>query len=252
MSTKARKQQGSSNREHQNSAAQRSNATRVVIAALAVIMALSLLLPSLSAIVSALSSTSSSTTTEVDTSSDETTDDASDEEEEITVATIDALYEDEAAELEASLEDDPTNLVTLLSLGDLYTTWAAEAADYASSDEDAAHIVALYSMSVSYYDQYLALNDSNSVTVSRASALFECGETQDAIDALLERMQGEGASYPPLYLALGMFYEELGETDLAISYYEQAEELDSDDTYGSQTLAQERLAALGVSSDSDE
>lgn len=246
MSKKSKQQQKASTDTFQNSTAQRSKAIRIVILILAVVMALSMLLPSLSSIVSVLFDSSSSTTTT--TTSDDSSDD---EEEETSVATIDALYEDEEAELLASLEEDSTNLAVLLNLGNLYLEWAQTASDYAESDEDTEHIYELYTSAVTYYDQYLSLYDSNFVVVQRALALFERGDTQTAIDALLAHMEDAGASYPPLYVTLGNFYEELGETDLAISYYEQAVELDPDDEYGSLTEAEERLEEL-TESDEDE
>ena len=244
---KSKKQQKAATDAPQNSAEQRSRAIRIIVIVLAVVTALSILLPSLSAIVSVFSDSSSTDTT---LTSDDSSDD-DEEEEETTVATIDAQYEDDEAELLASLEEDPTNLAVLLNLGELYVEWAQTASDYAESDEDTEHIYELYTSAITYYDQYLELYDSDYVVVQRAVALFERGDTQTAVDALLAHMEDAGASYPPLYVTLGNFYEELGETDLAISYYEQAVELDPDDAYGSLTEAEERLEEL-TESDEDE
>lgn len=220
------------------SAASRGIGTKVMICVLAALMAASLLVPSLASIFSSSSSG--------DASSDAA---ATADAEQGTVAAVDATYEDAVAELEADLEESPDDLATLLNLGDACSAWAYNASEAATTDEELAHASEIYGRAAGYYERYLALNDSDAVVVSHATALFGQGDAEGAIAELEQRAQGEGADYPPLFVTLGLLYETVGDAGRAEEAYERAAELDPDDEYGARTTAEERISALsGVAS----
>ena len=222
-----------SRRGEAGSAASRGIGTKVMICVLAALMAASLLVPSLASIFSSSSSG--------DASSDAA---ATADAEQGTVAAVDATYEDAVAELEADLEESPDDLATLLNLGDACSAWAYNASEVATTDEELAHASELYGRAAGYYERYLALNDSDAVVVSHATALFGQGDAEGAIAELEQRAQGEGADYPPLFVTLGLLYETVGDAGRAEEAYERAAELDPDDEYGARTTAEERISAL--------
>lgn len=171
------------------------------------------------------------------------------QEETTTVASIDEQYEGFVADLEAKLAENAEDRATLLSLGKYCTTWASSVRDVATTDEETSHANELFDRAVGYYDQYLELEDSNAVHVSRALCLYEKGDV-DAARTALEEFTATVADYGPAWMNLGKIYEEQGDTEAALAAYEKAVDADADDAYGAKSYAEERISAL--ESDTDE
>ncbi len=178
---------------------------KVGIGAFAVLMALSMMLPSLASIVSGAQQASSSaqteTTTEADTTDETTTDETATDETAETeesegetvdtatgVAQIDAAYETQVSSLETKLESDNKNLAALLNLGKLYMQWGAGASYYASTDEENAHVAELFEKAIGYYDRYLEINEDN----SRAGLRPGVGEPRHDLRVQLQYRGREG------------------------------------------------------------
>ena len=75
--------------------------------------------------------------------------------------------------------------------------------------------------------------------------LYE-GDTSGATSAL-EQLTADSPDYGPAWANLGLAYEVSGDTAKAKEAYQKAEEADPDDTYGSYSFAQQRLAQINES-----
>ena len=231
---------------------------RIAIAVIAVVMALSMMLPSLSSI---FSGSSSSTTTDqsssADASTSESTSSSSSDSSSSssststtnTVDTIDSEYETLVSSLESKLANDPNNLATLLNLGRDYMQWGYQVVYSGTTDADTTHGNDLLDKAISYFDQYLALNDSNSVKVDSALCLLYKGDTSGAISAL-QQITTDSPDYGPAWANLGLAYEISGDSTSALSAYQQAETTDADDEYGAKSYAEKRIAAINSSTTS--
>ena len=231
---------------------------RIAIAVIAVVMALSMMLPSLSSI---FSGSSSSTTTDQSSSADASTSESTSSSSSdssssssststtSTVDTIDSEYKTLVASLESKLANDPNNLATLLNLGRDYMQWGYQVVYSGTTDADTTHGNDLLDKAISYFDQYLALNDSNSVKVDSALCLLYKGDTSGAISAL-QQITTDSPDYGPAWANLGLAYEISGDSTSALSAYQQAETTDADDEYGAKSYAEKRIAAINSSTTS--
>ena len=238
---------------------------KAVIVLFAVLMALSLMLPSLAAVFSSLagdsssdsgqasseqSSDSSSSDSSSDSDSASSSDDQSSSDSSSTnsnVAQADEKYGALVDELKGRYDSDPQNLATLLNLGKDYMTWGVYARYYGSTDADTSHANELLSNAVKYYDEYLALHDSNAVRVDRALCAFYSADQDSALQQL-ENLPSQAPDYGPAWANLGMLYEAKGDSDSARSAYAKAQETDPDDEYGAKSYATQRLNSLDSAS----
>lgn len=226
---------------------------RIAIGAVAVVMVLFMMLPSLSAIFSGSSSSSGATTDQgsaADTSSSASTStsasdssDSSSSSTTSTIGTIDTKYSTLVSTLEAKLANDPENLATLLNLGRDYMQWGVQVVYNGTTDADTSHGNDLLNRAVSYFNQYLALNDSSSVKVDCALCQLYGGDTSGAL-AALQKITTDTPDYGPAWANLGLAYEISGNTDSAVSAYEKAEATDADNEYGAKSYATQRIAAI--------
>lgn len=162
------------------------------------------------------------------------------------VELVDSNYKAVVDPLEAKLKDNDKDLATLLSLGEDYTSWAAQVAMYGASDDSAkAHSDELYKKALDYYDRYLAINDSEIVKASRAMCQYSSGDKDGAIGAL-EKLTQDKPEFAVAWLDLGMIYEQESNTDKAKEAYTKAAEVDPNDEYAAKTRADQRLAALAA------
>jgi len=153
------------------------------------------------------------------------------------------------ASLESKLANDPNNLATLLNLGRDYMQWGYQVVYNGTTDADTTHGNDLLDKAISYFDQYLALNDSNSVKVDSALCLLYKGDTSGAISAL-QQITTDSPDYGPAWANLGLAYEISGDSTSALSAYQQAETTDADDEYGAKSYAEKRIAAINSSTTS--
>ena len=226
--------------------------TAVAVGIFAVIMALSMTLPSLSYIFGNNDQTAAEEESAEQTSEEtsEETEDTSDEQEDTAEATdmdkVDSNYHASIDPLEAKLKESPDDLATLLNLGNGYMSWAGSASAYASDDEGRAHVEELYTKAIEYFDKYLELNDSNAVKINRAMCQLYSGDVDGGTKAL-KKLSKDSPDYGPVWQYLGIVYEYYqGDTDAAKKAYKKAVEADADDEYGSKSYANQRLAAIAA------
>ena len=218
---------------------------KVALTVFAVLMALSMMLPSIAAIVGTSSSQDSSSQSQsadsgssADSSDSDSSSDSSDGTTDA-VAQADEKYQPLVDALEAKLSSDPQNLATLLNLGKDYMAWGVTVR-YSGST---SHANELLEKAISYYDQYLALKDSGAVRVDRALCQYYEEETSEATQAL-EQLTQDMPDYGPAWANLGMLYESAGNSDQAREAYQKAQEADADDEYGAKTYATQRISAM--------
>ena len=224
--------------------------TGIAVGIFAVIMALSMMLPSLTYIFGNNAAEPQEEVTQAADAEEASPDDAATDEDVPTgIAAVDANYATVVDPLEAKLKDNPQDLATLLNLGNDYMSWASTAGAYATDDEGVAHVNDLFGKAIGYFDQYLQLNDSPAVKVNRALCVYYSGSTDQAI-ADLEALTTEESGYGPAWANLGMLYENEGSTDEARAAYQKAVEADPDDEYGAKSYANRRLASMSASSSS--
>ena len=241
MASKAKKdnrETASSEDEHTErvvNPASRRPLVLVAVILVSIIMVGSILLPSLSAIVSGMQASSSSADSSSDGSEAATTSSYMDE--------LDSRYSSTVSSLESKLADNPDDAATLINLANNYLTWGDMARNYASTDDDQAHVTDLLQKAEGYYDQYLASNDANAAHVNRALCQYYLGDTDGAI-AALEQFCSVTADYAPAWANLGMIYEDAGETDKATDAYNKALEVDPDDTCGMKSFVTSKLQSI--------
>ena len=230
-----------------------STPAKVVIIIFAVLMVVSLMMPTLSTAFSAnqQAEQSGSQDSEADSSSDSSTDSSDSSSTDASAATgaaaVDAKYQDAGSELESKLASDNTNRATLLSLGRNYMRWGASVISVSSSDSDTSHGNELLEKAVGYYEQYLDLKDSDAVRVDIALCKLYEGDTSEA-KSQLETLTQNSPTYAPAWANLGMVQEYSGDKDAAKTSYQAAIDNDPNDEYGAKTYATQRLAALESSS----
>lgn len=171
---------------------------------------------------------------------------------EYNVEYFDNMYEDTVADLESTVEQNPDDSESLLTLANDYYTWGSYVSMLATTDDETSHGLDLFGKALERYDQYLELagddtssDDANSARVSRAMCLYYQGQTDEALSALEELTQSsEDFSYAPAWADLGLLYEYAGSTDKAIAAYQRAIECDPDDEAGAKSYAEQRLESL--------
>lgn len=225
-------------------------AGKALIVLFAVLMALSLMLPSLSSIFS--SSSSSSTSSEQSASSDDSnSSDADSGSETDYVAKADEKYGAQVTALEEKYASDPVNLATLLNLGKNYMTWGTYVRYFGSTDADTSHANELLSNAVKYYDEYLAIKDSAAVRVDKALCAYYQEDGTSALQQLKELTES-APDYGPAWANLGLLYEASGDEESAKAAYAKAQETDPNDEYGAKSYATQRLASLESSDETDD
>ena len=202
-----------------------STPAKVLIVFFAVLMALSLMIPSISAIFSDNSSSDQTITIDDLRKSIDTQ----------YTATIDTLLQ--------QLDADPENPDLLKQIGDAYIGWATYSSYYAMTDEQTLETYDHAKKAKEYYDKYLENNDDADVADSAAMCIYYYGETSNAIKAL-EEVCEKYPDHAGSYANLGMLYEVQGETDKAIENYNLAIEKDPEDADGAKSYAESRLSAL--------
>ncbi|MBQ9057829.1 MAG: tetratricopeptide repeat protein [Atopobiaceae bacterium] len=233
----------------------KQNRTRL-IAALAIIfsflLALSMMLPSLSAIfadnagqgqVQETVDLESSQATEQSATTDATETTQATQTTINSMETLDSAYSSLVSDLETKLASDPKDLPSLINVANDYYQWGVNASSYATTDEDTTHVNELLDKAIGYYDQYLELNDANSVRLNRAMAQYYKGETDAAIKAL-EELGNKASDYPNVWAQLGSLYENQGKTDEAKQAYTKAAAADSDGSANIKAYAESRIQSL--------
>lgn len=222
----------------------------VVLASL--IMAISILLPSLSAVIEALTTTEPETTeaatTEAATEAAETEEATTEDSMQSYIDTVDERYSATADTLKAKVEADATDKASLINLANTYYTWGSALANYATSDEQVAHETEVFQNAITYYDQYLALEDASAAHVNRALCQFYIGDANSAITALQE-FCANNDSYAPAWANLGMMYYACGESSMALDAYNKALAVDPDDEYGLKSSIETQINTISAATE---
>lgn len=161
------------------------------------------------------------------------------------IAAVDDRYQPLVSDLESKLRDDPTNLATLLGLGNDYMQWGYEASTVATTDQDKQHSQDLLATAQDYYNQYLALNDSDVVRVHIALCKLYGGDASGA-QADLEALTQSNPDFGLAWANLGLVYEREGDATKATDAYNKAKAADPDDEYGAKSFAEQRLKAINA------
>ena len=257
-SAKGRKVETEQVTKTQQKKARQQKITAVAIGIFAVIMALSMMLPSLSYIFGnseeqqdaqqAQEEAEAAAKEEAEADAEEETEE---EEQPTGVEAVDAAYKAVIDPLEAKLKENPKDLATLLHLGKDYMAWGYEAGAYGSADDGYKHMNELFEKATGYFDQYLELNDSASVKCDRAMCQLYTGDIDGALEALDKVATDE--NYGPAWANIGMIRELYqSDKDGAKEAYQKAIEADPDDEYGSKSYANRRLAAMVASQNNGE
>lgn len=240
-----------------------STGVKVVIGIFAVVMALSMTLPSLSAIFAGSSSDQSAEEESSDAEATETEETSAEPEKKAEVKvvgednvpendTLKSLAESNVSTAKKFLErldKDENNLAALLNLGQTYMNWGYSANSSASTDEEKAYAKSLLDTAIDYFDRYLKLNDSATVKIDRALSQYYAGDTDEAVKAL-EKVCDEYPENPLAWAQLAYLYESQNNTDKASDTYRKAAELDADERYGVKNYANQRLISLNAKVDS--
>lgn len=259
---------------------QMSKGTKIVIGVFAVIMALSMTLPSLAPIFANDSNDDTQeqeqeaqTEDKDEAAEGESTDDAEGDEaadtdnaSESGESTTDEAKDDAASDVpdnetlknladenadevkkfEDRLDKDPNNLAALLNLGQIYMNWGYSAQYSSTTDEERDYSKGLLNKSVEYFDRYLAIEESDAVKVQRLSSLYYLGETQESLDAM-KKITEENPDYPLAWAHLGLFYEWQYDQTNALAAYKKAAETDPKDEYGVKSFADEHVKSINQS-----
>lgn len=211
-----------------------STGMKIVIIIFAIVLVVSLMLPSLTALFSHTSQEQAETPV------------ASEQVAPSTPADIDAYYEPSVQALKKRLESDPQNVALNHDLGNSYFDWAMHRS-YLSQGDPAqeARLKEIFGMAVVQYDKVLAVSPAHSVKVDRTIALFYTGAEDQARADLEEFVHGEGAQFAPAWANLAGFYEKV-DKDKAKEDYNKALELIGDDPSHARlkTFIESRLALM--------
>lgn len=222
----------------------------VVLASL--IMVLSILLPSLSAVIEALTATEPETaeaaTTEAATTDATTEEAATEDSTQQYIDTVDERYGATAETLKAKVEADSSDKASLINLANTYYTWGSALANYATSDEQKEHQTEVLQNAITYYDQYLAIEDSSAAQVNRALCQFYLGDANSSITALQEFCERD-ATYAPAWANLGMMYYACGETSMALEAYNKALTTDPNDEYGLKSAVESQIETISAATE---
>lgn len=203
----------------------------VAVSAFAILLVLSMMIPSLASIVSGARNAKAVSEAQNAISGGE-----------VTAEQIDAIYGSGIDELEKTLTESPNDLDTLLQLGNQYLSWGYAAGAYISDDTAAEHSTELFTKAQEYYDRYLAIEDNVEVKVNRALCDLYAGNISEAQTGL-EAVVADNPESASAWANLGMIYE-LTNPDAAALAYERAIAADPDDEAGAKSYAQARLDAL--------
>ncbi len=222
---------------------------KVVIVVFAVILVVSMCLP----FFSSCSFNSGNDAQESDDTEQQSTSAAT-----TTVASVKAQYSGVISNLEQKLADNPDNTTAMASLGNNYMDMASAMRSASDYSDNADEVEAAYAKAAEYYEQYLAKESSQAVSVDHAICLFYGGKADEGVSELAEYVKGDGADYAMAWFNLGIMHY-TGDTPdyaAAVEEFNKAAELDSDGSAGvslnAQIYSQLAQNALDAQNSSDE
>ena len=222
---------------------------KVVIVVFAVILVVSMCLP----FFSSCSFNSGNDAQESDDTEQESASTAT-----TTVASVKAQYSGVISNLEQKLADNPDNTTAMASLGNNYMDMASAMRSASDYSDNADEVEAAYAKAAEYYEQYLAKESSQAVSVDHAICLFYGGKADEGVSELAEYVEGDGGDYAMAWFNLGIMHY-TGDTpdyESAVEEFNKAAELDPDGSAGvslnAQIYSQLAQNALDAQNSSDE
>lgn len=170
------------------------------------------------------------------------------------LSTVDGVidaYSQIITSAEEKLAADPENLARILNVAQAYMNCAYNAAQLASTDEEATKVVTYFQTAEDYFDQYLAIKETDAVKVDRALCELYQGNVEEAVTEL-RAITAASPGYAPAWMNLGMAYEVVSMNDAAIAAYGKAQETDPTNEYGARLFATNRIQQLQSSMTSEE
>ncbi len=244
-----------------------STGMKVGVGIFAVIMALSMTLPSLTSIFGnraaeeETTEQKSSNENEAKTDESKTNEDEKAKEEEKKAEeqkkeeqkvpdneTLKNLAETNAENVEKyskRLEEDENNLAALLHLGETFMNWGYSAMNSSTTDEEKEYSKGLLNKATEYFDRYLKLNDSVTVKIDRTLVEYYAGDADKAVTDL-KKICDENPENSLAWAQLGYLYESQYKNEDATAAYKKAIEVDPDDAYGVKSYANQRLIAMNA------
>ena len=147
------------------------------------------------------------------------------------------------------LEEDPKNLAALLNLGQTYMNWGSSATYSSTTDEEKAYSKALITKAEGFYDRYLELHDSDAARVQRIMCESYAGDNAKALEEL-QQLSAQKPDSPVVLVYLGMMYAQQGENQKAVETYKKVAEVDPDNEYGMADYAEQGIASVNSSQSS--
>lgn len=223
----------------------KSKIRNVIIAIFAVVIAISMMLPSLSGIVNNNQDAGNEQQQEATDETKETDEDSS---EKTGMEKVDENYTTTIEPLEAKLKENPEDLATLLSLGNDYMSWGYAASAESTDEASQAHVDDLFKKAIDYFDQYLKLNDSVDVKVSRAQCVFYSDSHDAGIEAMT-KLTEENPEHAAVWVNLALLYEQNYDSEKAQEIYKKVLTFEADDNYtkNMKSYASSRLTSLNSS-----
>ena len=175
-----------------------------------------------------------------------------------TVASVKAQYSGVISNLEQKLADNPDNTTAMASLGNNYMDMASAMRSASDYSDNADEVEAAYAKAAEYYEQYLAKESSQAVSVDHAICLFYGGKADEGVSELAEYVKGDGADYAMAWFNLAIMHYTSDTPDYAaaVEEFNKAAELDSDGSAGvavnAQIYSQLAQSALDAQNKSDD
>lgn len=206
----------------------RSKASRWAIGIFAVLMALLMMVPSLSLLVGGHHDQSQSIKT---------------------VADVDKLYQPREKEIEQKVKSNPKDLQAQLALAENYLNWGNYAKGLSTSDADKAHVKDLFNKALAAYDQGIsgakaAQSATDQFEVGKALTYFYDGtSTSEKTQASLKEIATrEKSSFA--WFVLGNMYGMNSDYKAARSAYESAASADTKGEKEFKEAAQKRIQMI--------
>ena len=196
---------------------------KILVIVFAVIMALSMMLPSLGQIFAGILNAGKE--------SQQAT---------ITVDDIDKQYKDELAKVAETLKKNPEDSEAMLKEANLYYTWGLSLLQIGGESSKTSPI---FEQAIGSFDNYLKVKpDDTKVAMTRDTCLFYSGKTDEAMDAM--NKLAESSNYAPAWVSLATMYETEGKIDEAKQAYNKAIEADPKDEASAKSFAEQALKNL--------
>lgn len=157
-------------------------------------------------------------------------------------------YQPLVDQYQADLNADPEDAEAELNLANTYFEWGSYARMFAGDDELKDQVTDVFTKAYDAYGKYIEmqgdLEDASTQSASASQALcqFYLGNSAGAVDQLTEL--AEKQNYAPAWANLGMVYASMGNDDAAIEAYQKGIEADPDDANGTKSYCEQQIESL--------